>query len=169
MTGGDRRERAGVTLGSAGAGDLDTLAALHRQCFAEAWARSDFARILEAPTSFALIARTATGAAGFVLARTVVDECEILTLAVTPAYRRHGFGRALLHAALALATSRGARAVFLEVAADNAAARGLYAASGFRMVGVREGYYRRGARRGDGLTLKRTLRRTRSLVKDHRR
>jgi ribosomal-protein-alanine N-acetyltransferase len=153
----DRGERAGVAIGPAGPGDLDALAALHRRCFDEAWARSDFARILEAPSSFALIARGPPAAAGFVLARTVVDECEILTLAVAPAYRRHGVGRALLHTAIALASLRGARAVFLEVAADNEAARALYTAAGFRMVGVREGYYRRGARRVDGLTLKRAI------------
>jgi ribosomal-protein-alanine N-acetyltransferase len=96
----DRGERAGVAIGPAGPGDLDALAALHRRCFDEAWARSDFARILEAPSSFALIARGPPAAAGFVLARTVVDECEILTLAVAPAYRRHGVGRAQLHTAM---------------------------------------------------------------------
>lgn len=83
--------------------------------------------------------------AGYVVARAVADEGEILNLAVAPAGRRHGVGRALVRAVLHALGTRGVRDVFLEVRESNAAARALYAAHGFREVGRRPRYYRRPA------------------------
>ncbi|MBW3560159.1 MAG: GNAT family N-acetyltransferase [Proteobacteria bacterium] len=93
--------------------------------------------------------------AGFILLRSVGPEAEILTLAVAPELRRQGLGRALLDAGLSAARQHGAEAVFLEVAADNAPAAALYAASGFTAVGVRRGYYlRAGGSAVDAVTLR---------------
>ncbi len=91
---------------------------------------------------------------GFVLARLAGDEAEILTLAVAPAVRRQGVGRALLAAAQAHAAEAGATAMFLEVATRNAAAIALYQSLGFRQVGRRSAYYTSG---DDALVLKATL------------
>ena len=93
-------------------------------------------------------------AGGMILARAVAGEAEVLTLAVDPASRRQGIGRALLQQTAATAQGRGAQAIFLEVAADNAPAQALYAASGFAEVGRRRGYYPNG---GDALVLRRPL------------
>jgi [ribosomal protein S18]-alanine N-acetyltransferase len=68
-------------------------------------------------------------------------EAEIHTIGVDPAFRRRGIGRALLRRLLAVADAAGAR-VFLEVRTDNEAARALYAADGFTVVGLRKRYYR---------------------------
>ena len=91
---------------------------------------------------------------GFILLRAVVDEAEILTLAVHPGARRRGLGARLVSEAAAAAARRGAARLFLEVADDNAAARALYARAGFLEVGRRPGYYARpdGGRR-DALIL----------------
>ncbi len=87
-----------------------------------------------------------------VLLRVAADEAEILTIGV--AARRQGLGTALMAAALAAARAQGAAAMFLEVAADNAAARGLYGNLGFAAAGQRRGYYANGA---DALLLRRDL------------
>jgi ribosomal-protein-alanine N-acetyltransferase len=152
-----RPRGAGFAIAAAGALDVDGMATVHAACFDEPWSRTDFARILAAPSGFGLVARVPAGPAGFVLGRFAADECEILTLAVAPPHRRHGIAAGLLRAAMAMAAARGVHAFFLEVAEDNGPARALYAGAGFRRVGVREGYYRRGAGRVDGLTLKRGL------------
>ncbi len=81
------------------------------------------------------------GRGGFVLARVAADEAEVLTLAVMPEARRAGLGRALMVAAMEAAVVRGAAAMLLEVAEGNGAARGLYAALGFSVVGRRRRYY----------------------------
>jgi ribosomal-protein-alanine N-acetyltransferase len=54
----------------------------------------------------------------------------------------------------------GAKMIFLEVAATNNAARKLYEAAGFVMVGRRLGYYRGPRGIDDGLTYRLDLRQT---------
>ncbi|HTR16815.1 MAG TPA: GNAT family N-acetyltransferase [Acetobacteraceae bacterium] len=128
------------------------LAVVHEAAFPpeEVWDEAAFAGLLGQPGIFGLLDRRG----GLVLARVVLDEAEILTLAVVPSARRRGLGRALLAAALARARERGATAIFLEVAAGNAAARMLYTTAGFEPVGLRRGYYADGA---DALVLRRAL------------
>ncbi len=87
-----------------------------------------------------------------VLVRVAADEAEILTIGVTA--RRQGIGTALMAAALGAARTQGASAMFLEVASDNAAARGLYQRLGFAPAGQRKAYYANGA---DALLLRREL------------
>ena len=82
-------------------------------------------------------------------------DADVQTLAVAAAARGRGVGRLLLQDLLSAARRVGARRVHLEVAADGAAARGLYASAGFREVRTRRGYYGTDAdgRRRDGLDL----------------
>ncbi len=85
-------------------------------------------------------------------------ESEILTLAVAPWARRQGVAKALVQAVTEEAQRRGAHAVFLEVAADNPAARDLYQGLGFIRAGLRKAYYARsGAPAADALVLRRAL------------
>ncbi|MGC9418588.1 MAG: GNAT family N-acetyltransferase [Rhodovulum sp.] len=113
------------------------LAGVHAQCFTHPrpWTAAEFTALLTGPGVFL------TGdASAFALGRAVADEAELLTLAVAPAARRQGLGRARLAAFEAAARSRGAARAFLEVAADNTAARALYAAAGYGAAGLRRGY-----------------------------
>jgi ribosomal-protein-alanine N-acetyltransferase len=80
-------------------------------------------------------------AAGFFLSRGVLDEEELLLLAVDPTERGKGLGAALLERFVSEARARGARRLFLEMRRGNPAAA-LYEAHGFRAVGVRPAYYR---------------------------
>ncbi len=81
---------------------------------------------------------------GFVLARTIMDESEILTIGVVPQARRLGIGARLLRAVMTEAASMAATTMFLEVATHNGAARALYAGLGFQEVGLRKRYYPNG-------------------------
>src|SRR5258705_11482795 len=104
------------------AADTAPLAALHAACFPDAWDAAAIARLLDAPGTFAFHNQD-----GFVLARTAAGEAEILTLAVAPAARGQGLGRALLQVAIIRAQESGAETMFLEVGADNPHALALYA------------------------------------------
>lgn len=68
-------------------------------------------------------------------------EAFVQTIAVRADRQRRGIGRALLQALIAEADARRTQTMLLEVRADNAAAQALYAAHGFRSVGLRRGYY----------------------------
>ena len=78
---------------------------------------------------------------GFILSRLVLDEAEILSVAVASARRGRGLARQLLDTNLRRLAARGTRSVFLEVDEANMPARRLYRGAGFRDVGRRESYY----------------------------
>jgi ribosomal-protein-alanine N-acetyltransferase len=134
----------------------EALARLHAAAFAgidRPWTAEEFAALLDGPTALLL-----GDARAFLLARTVADEAEILTLATDPAHRRRGLASALLAAFHQEARARGARRAFLEVAEDNAPARALYSAAGYLQAGRRPAYYaRRGAPPAAALVLARDL------------
>lgn len=117
------------------------LAALHDSGFPNPWTEAEFTAVLAQPG----VAAWTFGHDGFILVRAVADEAEILTLAVSPAQRRKGIAAALLREAARMLKQAGAKKLFLEVAADNAAAMALYAKQGFTATGRRAGYYAHGA------------------------
>lgn len=120
----------------------ELLAGMHRICFADPWSVRSMAEVLAMPGTEGLIAvDDDAGPAGLALWRSILDEAEILTIAVLPPWRRAGLGGRLLSAAMTGARSRGAAHMFLEAAADNTAALALYHRHGFRRTGTRKGYY----------------------------
>ena len=98
--------------------------------------------LLDAPRAWCCVAEGAEGAViGYLLARIVADEVELHDVAVDPAARRAGAGRALIGALVAWATAERAAVVFLEVRRGNQAAQALYRGFGFSEVGRRRRYY----------------------------
>lgn len=71
----------------------------------------------------------------------VLDESELLEIAVQPAMQGRGYGNALLAQAIALARRNGAVRMFLEVRESNARARKMYTSFGFEETGRRKNYY----------------------------
>jgi ribosomal-protein-alanine N-acetyltransferase len=146
-----------MNLTAAGAADAEALAGAHALSFDTPWSAADLTALLDSPGVFALAAREEQVVRGFILARAIAGEAEILTLAVEPDQRRQGLGRALLAAAEGAARAAGAETLFLEVAADNPAAIALYRAAGFESVGRRRGYYARAGGVVDALVLRKAL------------
>ena len=64
--------------------------------------------------------------AGIAAVMHVIDESELLEIAVEPAMQGKGFGKALLKEAMSLARRNGAARMFLEVRESNARARKMY-------------------------------------------
>jgi len=124
--------------------------------FGEAWTAAQCLGVLSMPGSLLLVAR-GPGVAGFALARIVLDEAELMLLAVAPPLRQRGIGRALLDATIAGAAQVAAKSMHLEVRDGNAAAL-LYTSAGFTEVGRRPRYYRGSSGQTfDALTLSRAL------------
>ena len=146
-----------MILRAAHASDAEILAAVHAQAFETAWGGLQIAGLITSPGGYAFAVEAPSGLAGFILCRVIADEAEILTLASAPAHRRQGVASALLRAAMDAAAARGAATMFLEVAADNGAAIGLYGGAGFAQVGLRRGYYQRNNDAVDALVLRRDL------------
>lgn len=134
----------------AGACDVALLAELNRRCFADPtgsgvagtpWTARDMAELLALPGTFAVLAVAAGRPVGFLLGRSALEDCEILSLGVLEESRRSGHGQRLLRAAATAALCRGAYRLILEVSERNAAAQAFYRAEGFVAIGRRKNYY----------------------------
>ena len=138
--------------------DLPAIADLQAACFPEVWGPEFLGRLLAQPGAFSLVAMDLGAPAGFLVARAVAGEAEILSLGVRQESRRQGLGSGLIRMAATRAATMGASQICLEVAVENEAARALYGGLGFHVVGSRPAYYHgTGGVRGDGLILKRAL------------
>jgi [ribosomal protein S18]-alanine N-acetyltransferase len=91
--------------------------------------------------SVVLTARIAAGIAGFAIMRYGEDVAHLNLLAVDPAQRRRGIGRALLRWLEESALLAGAFIIGLELRAGNESARAFYRAMGYRELGQIPGYY----------------------------
>lgn len=131
------------------------IAILHCACFPqEPWGIEAIEQVMRMPGFFGRIGWAENDPVGFGLALDLGSECEILSLGVLGQWRRAGVGSALLDSICCEAARRGAGGAVLEVAADNNAARGLYATRGFTVVGRRRDYYRQAGRLVDGFILR---------------
>jgi len=109
--------------------------------YGEAWTLPQISGVMLMPGTWLTIARLDAIPLGFALVRSVLDECELLLLAVDPVWRGRGIGDALLASSLSTARRRGIASMNLEVRASNSAIK-LYEKFGFEYVHRRPGYYR---------------------------
>ena len=143
--------------------DAGLAAALHQLRFPQPWNDGEFHSLLsqEPVYGFLALKEGALGrmAGGFVLARAMAGEAEILTIGVDLRFARAGLGWRLMQAALREARMRGADDIFLEVDEVNHAARGLYGKLGFIKAGERKAYYAAAdGSRSSALVMRRDLR-----------
>jgi [ribosomal protein S18]-alanine N-acetyltransferase len=110
------------------------------------WRESDIRDMLESGgmTGFARISYR-HGAPrrldGYILFRIMADEGEILSLAVRKQSRRRGIANNILSRTLIFMDNKHVKRAFLEVSAANRVAIAFYTRSGFKISGVRPGYY----------------------------
>lgn len=80
-------------------------------------------------------------AAGFVAVSFVLDEAELVNIAVLPAYQGTGVAQTLWESVLAFFDEKHIRTCFLEVRESNQRAQRFYEKQGFSRVGYRKHYY----------------------------
>ena len=139
-----------VTLLDAGADDLDSVMEVMTSAFSdrygEAWTRSQCAGILPMTGVKLMLAVDGSDIVGFSLYRTIVDDSELLLLAVAPGAQGRGTGRRLLDHFIKDSKKNGAGRIHLEVRDGNPAIT-LYETAGFVQSNRRRNYYR--GREGD--------------------
>ena len=118
------------------------IAQLEKVCFSDPWSEKSIASELDNPLAFWLVALEGQTVAGYIGSQTVMDETDMMNVAVHPEFRRKGIGQALINTLVEHLQKAGSRCLTLEVRASNAAAIALYAKLGFSEVGRRKNYYR---------------------------
>jgi len=136
--------------------------------YGEAWTRRQITDALSFPGTHALVVDAdgtliADGPgsspmpAGFILTRHVLDEEELLLIAVAPGARRRGVGAALIDHMYRVARTRGIVRIYLEMRRGNPAIH-LYRKFGFEPIGERKHYYRMAnGERVDAITFGRSI------------
>ena len=145
-----------VKLVDGGADALDSVMRVMTAAFSdrygEAWTRSQCAGILPMTGVKLMLAADGGEVIGFSLYRTIVDDGELLLLAVAPDAQGRGTGRRLLEHFIEDAKKNGAARIHLEVRDGNPAIA-LYEAAGFVRSNRRRNYYHgREGGRFDALT-----------------
>jgi [ribosomal protein S18]-alanine N-acetyltransferase len=132
-----------VIRGFNGAADAARVADILREAReAASWSEEALRETEVLPGVAAFVSERRGGITGIVVGRQVLDEAEILNLAVRQSVRRQGEGRALVGQILQQFKERQVSRVFLEVRESNAGAIAFYRELGFAAVGLRKDYYR---------------------------
>lgn len=129
------------------AADLDEALEIERRSFSEPWSRGMMLHELKLPFSQTVLARAEDAPhalLGYICWWRLGDEIQILNVAVDPARRQGGIGRALVELVMRDGEAHHVATVTLEVRRDNGPAIQLYRRFGFTERGVRRNYYGRG-------------------------
>ena len=122
------------------------LSEIHHLAFADLgdslWDEKAMTTALKPPGSRGFLATYDKLPAGFILMQQVLDEAEILSIAVVPSYRKKNVAKTLISNIYQILRVDQVKKVFLEVREDNKGALQLYNKLGFKKVGLRKGYYK---------------------------
>ena len=123
-------------------GHVAQVAELEKICFSDPWSENSVASELNNPLSLWLIAEEDGALCGYVGSQTVLDETDMMNIAVRPDCRRKGIAAALISELVGQLKERGSHILRLEVRESNAPAIALYESLGFAQLGLRKNYYR---------------------------
>ena len=118
------------------------VAVLEKMCFSDPWSENSVASELNNPLSLWLVAEENQTVCGYIGSQTVLDETDMMNIAVHPECRRRGIAAALIAELVHQLRERGSHILRLEVRESNAPAIALYEAMGFTRLGLRKNYYR---------------------------
>ncbi len=123
------------------AGDVPNVAALEQLCFSMPWPQEAIAMELTNPLSLWLVAEEDGRFAGYVGSQAVLDEADMMNIAVSPTFRRCGVAQKLVLELVDRLAAKNIRCLTLEVRVSNESAISLYEKLGFSQVGRRPRYY----------------------------
>ena len=118
------------------------IAQIEKLCFSDPWSENSISSELNSRISLWFVALDGDSVAGYIGSQSVLDEADMMNVAVHPDYRRQGIGEKLVLALAQALTEKGIRGLMLEVRESNVPAIALYEKQGFRQVGLRKNYYR---------------------------
>ena len=121
---------------------VEQVAALEKVCFADPWSEKSVASELTNPLALWLVALEGERVVGYIGSQTVLDESDMMNVAVHPDFRRRGIAEALVMALWDRLKDKGSCKLTLEVRLSNEPAKILYEKLGFAQAGCRRNYYR---------------------------
>ncbi len=121
--------------------DLQDIYKICESSFPIPWEFTSFENELSNILATYLIAKIENKIVGYIGLWFIMDECQIVTLAIHEDYRRQGIASLLLNAMMKECKKHGTTYISLDVRASNIAAQKLYAKYGFIEETIRKKYY----------------------------
>ena len=121
---------------------MKQIAELEYCCIPVGWSVKAFEQALGNPNALIFAAVCGGEVVGFLNGSYVLDEAELLNIAVSEKHRKSGIAGMLVTVFEEELRKLGVKTVYLEVRESNAPARGLYEKHGFTQNGLRKNYYR---------------------------
>jgi ribosomal-protein-alanine N-acetyltransferase len=114
--------------------DLDEIMEIEQKSFIAPWSKNVFRETLSFPSSLNIVARKRVDnrVAGYANFYLILDEVQILNIAVAPESRRQGYGTRMLEHAIRELRKRGGKTFYLDVREGNLDAISVYRRLGFR-------------------------------------
>lgn len=105
------------------------------------WSENSFYKEVRCKKSISLVAETEDKLTGYIIAKLVINDAQILNLFVHRDFRGQGIGSLLLEALISRLRYKEIESVFLETRQNNKIAISLYENFGFKQVAIRKDYY----------------------------
>ena len=121
--------------------DLDQVVDIEQNLFSVPWTKEGFLTYLMKKDTMFFVVEEKERILGYCSMMTVLDEGDILNVAVRSDRQKEGIGQFLVDSMLRMAEMQGIRLVHLEVRQGNGTARRLYQRLGFKEDGLRRDYY----------------------------
>lgn len=138
------------------AADVASVAAIEQAIYSHPWTAGNFSDSLDAGYECWMLEREGE-ALGYAVMMVAAGEAHLLNLSIAAQWQGRGLGTDLVRFLVRVARQQGAAKIYLEVRPSNAAARALYARTGFTQIGVRRGYYPADSGREDALVMERAV------------
>ena len=122
--------------------DLEGICDLESRVFSEIWHKTSIENSIAKDDITVLVAQDLGKVVGYMIYYHIVDEGEIMRVAVDPAYRRKGIARSILNTMIERGPEESLIDYSLEVRESNEAAIALYHSFDFTIEGKRRAYYR---------------------------
>ncbi len=121
--------------------DIEPVYRIETLSFRTPWSRQSLESELHHNLAHYLVAEDGGRVIGYCGMWVLFEECHITNIAVDPAYRKQGVGKALLFAAMEVGLMYDAEAITLEVRETNRIAQDMYRKFDFEKQGYRKRYY----------------------------
>ncbi len=123
--------------------DIEEVSKMESEYFGQPWSAKGIATYMEKGNTIFLVAKDGERVIGYVAIVCVLDEGNLVSIAVRKEHRNRGVASELLDIAYEEASKRGVTSINLEVRESNEAAIKLYEKEGFEFIGERKDFYSR--------------------------
>ena len=121
--------------------DAPCVAKIEKECFSTPFSEGDIQGYLDSPIWHFLGVYDGDKLLGYISFTLIIDECQIVNVAVSPTDRKRGAGSLLVLSMLDYIRPLGAKKAYLEVRESNIGAINLYKKHGFLPVGISKNHY----------------------------